>query len=54
MALPKIPEMITVHLGRPEDSSARNVTVPFPYYIKNVASSEIYPHLYRMVSLTGL
>lgn len=43
MALPKIPEMITVHLGRPEDSSARNVTVPFPYYIKNVASSEIYP-----------
>lgn len=43
MALPKIPEMITVHLGRPNDSSARNVTVPFPYYIKNVASSEIYP-----------
>lgn len=43
MALPVIPEMITVHLGRPNDSSAPNVTVPFPDYIKNVASSEIYP-----------
>ena len=43
MALPKIPETITVHLGRPDDPTARNVTVPFPYYIKNVASSEIYP-----------
>ncbi len=43
MALPKIPETITVHLGRPNDPNARNVTVPFPYYIKNVASSEIYP-----------
>ncbi len=42
MALPFIPETITVHLGRPE-SAARNVTVPFPDYIKNVASSEIYP-----------
>ena len=43
MALPTIPEMITVHLGRPDDPTARNVTVPFPDYIKNVASSEIYP-----------
>jgi len=42
LPLPFIPETITVHLGRP-DSSARNVTVPFPDYIKNVASSEIYP-----------
>lgn len=41
--LPFIPEKITVHLGAPDDSSARNVTVDFPYYIKNVASSEIYP-----------
>lgn len=40
--LPTIPENITVHLGRP-DSNARNVTVPFIDYIKNVASSEIYP-----------
>lgn len=40
--LPVIPENITVHLGRPEES-ARNVTVPFTDYIKNVASSEIYP-----------
>lgn len=37
-----IPEFITVHLGTPS-SSARNVTVPFTEYIKNVASSEIYP-----------
>ena len=40
--LPVIPETVTVHLGRPDDP-ARNVTVPFPDYIKNVASSEIYP-----------
>lgn len=39
---PRIPEFITVHLGAP-DASAENVTVPFPEYIKNVASSEIYP-----------
>ncbi len=39
---PTIPETITVHLGRP-DTPARNVTVSFPDYIKNVASSEIYP-----------
>lgn len=40
--LPFIPEYITVHLG-PPNSNAENVTVPFPEYIKNVASSEIYP-----------
>ncbi len=40
--LPVIPETITVHLGRP-DSQAENITVPFTDYIKNVASSEIYP-----------
>ena len=40
--LPVIPETVTVHLGRPNES-ARNVTVPFVDYIKNVASSEIYP-----------
>lgn len=39
---PYIPEYITVHLG-PPDSNAENVTVSFPDYIKNVASSEIYP-----------
>lgn len=38
-----IPETITVHLGSP-DSNARNVTVPFADYVKNVASSEIYPN----------
>lgn len=37
-----IPENITVHLGRPT-ANAPNVTVPFADYIKNVASSEIYP-----------
>jgi len=40
--LPFIPETITVHLGAP-DTAAPNVTVPFIEYIKNVASSEIYP-----------
>ena len=40
--LPVIPETITVHLGRPSDN-AQNVTLSFPDYIKNVASSEIYP-----------
>lgn len=40
--LPYIPENITVHLG-PPDSAAANVRVPFVDYVKNVASSEIYP-----------
>ncbi len=40
--LPTIPETVTVHLGSP-NSQAQNVTVPFADYIKNVASSEIYP-----------
>lgn len=39
---PYVPEYITVHLGAP-DTNAENVTVSFPDYIKNVASSEIYP-----------
>ena len=39
---PYIPRTITVHLG-PPDSNAANVTVPFSDYVKNVASSEIYP-----------
>lgn len=42
MAVPTIPETITVHLGAPS-SAAQNVTLPFSDYIKNVASSEIYP-----------
>ena len=40
--IPYIPETITVHLGSPR-SNAPNVTVPFIDYVKNVASSEIYP-----------
>ena len=39
---PKIPEKIVVHLGAPS-SDALNVTETFSDYIKNVASSEIYP-----------
>ena len=39
---PVVPSLITVHEGRPEDSSASNYTVGYKDYIKNVASSEIY------------
>ena len=39
---PYIPEKITVHLG-PPSANAANVTVDFADYVKNVASSEIYP-----------
>lgn len=39
---PVIPENITVHLG-PPGAQAENITVPFIDYVKNVASSEIYP-----------
>ena len=58
--LPYIPEYVTVHLGAP-DEDAPNVTVPFADYIKNVASSEIYPtwpenairaNIYAQVSYT--
>ena len=42
MALPVIPEYITVHLGAPNEQ-AENIRVPFADYIKNVASSEVYP-----------
>lgn len=41
-SLPYIPVFITVHLGAP-DENVPNETVTFPDYIKNVASSEIYP-----------
>ena len=37
-----IPDPITVHLGAPDEPAA-NVRVPFLDYVKNVASSEIYP-----------
>ena len=40
--IPFVPQNITVHLG-PPDANAANVTVPFSSYVKNVASSEIYP-----------
>ena len=35
---PYVPQYITVHLGSPS-SNAANVTVSFPDYVKNVASS---------------
>lgn len=41
--IPTIPTDIVVHLGAP-DEAARNITVPFIEYIKNVASGEIYPN----------
>ena len=42
MPNPTIPEQIVVHLGAP-DSDDMNVSLSFADYIKNVASSEIYP-----------
>ncbi|GHU61734.1 hypothetical protein FACS189418_1880 [Clostridia bacterium] len=57
-----IPETVTVHMGTPS-SSAKNITVPYREYIKNVASSEIYPppvwpqaaveaNIYAIISIT--
>ena len=40
--IPFVPQNITVHLAGP-GTNAANVTVPFADYVKNVASSEIYP-----------
>ena len=39
---PTIPTNVVVHLGAPSEA-ARNISVPFNTYIKNVASNEIYP-----------
>ncbi len=38
-----IPSYVVVHLGTPDNNSVANQTVSFQDYIKNVASSEIYP-----------
>ena len=40
--IPFVPQNITVHLGTPT-SDAANVTVSFSDYVKNIASSAIYP-----------
>ncbi len=40
--IPFVPQNITVHLAGP-NTAAANVTLPFVDYVKNVASSEIYP-----------
>ena len=40
--VPFVPQRITVHIGPPA-SGGENVTVSFSDYVKNVASSEIYP-----------
>lgn len=42
IVFPYVPQQITVHLESP-NSNAENVTVDFSDYVKNVASSEIYP-----------
>ena len=42
MAPVRVPTTITVHLGAPSET-APNVTVPYTRYIKNVASTEVYP-----------
>lgn len=39
---PTIPTEIVVHMGAP-DEAAKDISIPFIDYIKNVASSEIYP-----------
>lgn len=39
---PYVPQEITVHLG-PPTANVPNVTIPFADYVKNTASSEIYP-----------
>lgn len=38
-----VPEFVIVHAGTPNNTSATNYTVTYRDYIKNVASSEIYP-----------
>lgn len=38
-----IPQFITVHLGGPEDASARNIRVLFVHYLKNAASCVLCP-----------
>lgn len=38
-----VPEFIVVHDGSPNNNSVPNYTVTFKEYIKNVASSEVYP-----------
>lgn len=37
-----VPEIVVVHDGTPDDSTAKDYYVPYRDYIKNVASSEIY------------
>lgn len=57
---PFVPKNIVVHLGKP-DESARNITVDFTSYIKNVAASELFPtwpnealkaNIYAIISFT--
>lgn len=37
-----VPEFITIHLGAP-DENAGNLTIPFLDYLKNIASTALYP-----------
>ena len=52
--LPVIPEKITVHLGAANDTSAENIRVNFPEYIKNCASCEIYPTWPRQALIANI
>ena len=38
-----LPDFVTVHLGHPSNTTAQTVRVRFIDYVKNVASSEIFP-----------
>ena len=57
---PIVPYEITIHLGAPNEA-AKDITVPYIDYIKNVASSELYPNwpenalranIYAIISFT--
>ena len=39
---PIVPSKITIHLSEP-NKPAKDITVPFTDYIKNVAANELYP-----------
>lgn len=43
VVIPYVPEQITAPSWPPRIPNAANVTLPFTDYVKNVASSEIYP-----------
>jgi len=50
----QIPEYITVHLGAPNDTEAKNIRIKFTDYIKNVVASELYPTFPYDSLITGI